>query len=190
MSITVEFRRHSIRDAVDLGSVSELGMRLARSIGEKRLRGKKFTHFFTSPIWLTQQTLVAFAEGAGDFRLIATPPPAPIYAQQNKKLRSLLVACRMAELKGKELLPAAFAYDRGTVVSTALLMAQMFSDWMMSLPDGSHVLIVGHSPEMEFIPFGLIDVVIPSLKSCESFRLQWRDGKLPRLDILGTQNLL
>ena len=171
MSITVEFRRHSTRDGVDGKTIGRGGMFLARTVGERQLRNRGFTHFCVSPLWRTQQTLVGFAEGAEDFALKDTPLQTPIYVQTTPEMRQLYRACRVAGLENKDMLLAALAHNEKLARKTAADMADLFRKWIAALTDGSKVLVVGHSPEMELLALAIAKRTIPSLKPCEGFRL-------------------
>lgn len=182
METIFEFRRHSVKDGPDAKMIGPMGYRLAREVGRRQLRGRGFSHFFASPIYRTHQTLAAFAEGAGDFRLIQTPSNAPIYAPHPDTGR-IYATCWAAEQRGEDLVAAALAAHYDLVATLAETAADIFETWCRVLPRGARVLVIGHSPEMEFLPLGLKSVRLASLRFCQGFRIGW-DGQTYRIDAL------
>jgi len=171
MSLKVfEFRRHSIKDGPTGREIGPNGYALARAVGRAQLRGRAFDRYFVSVFWRTQQTLAAFAEGAGDFALKLGPELLPIYLDW-PELRQLWHVCRQAELRGEDLMRAALLHDEALTRRAATEAGRLFGQWSGAFPDGAKVLIVGHSPYLEFIPFGLLGAQLSSLKECQGYRL-------------------
>jgi phosphohistidine phosphatase SixA len=168
LSIDIEFRRHSIKDGPNPQMIGPDGYRLARAVGEQQLRGSRFTHFFASSYWRTHQTLAAFAEGAGDFELKYVPEHAPIYIM-DEDVRKVWKACRTAELQGKDMVEAAFAFDEALAKKIANETASLFRDWVKNLPEGTRALVVGHSPSLELMWYGLFGEKIAGLAECQGF---------------------
>lgn len=182
MPFEIEFRRHSVKDGPNKQMIGQFGYRLARLYGERELRGSKFTHFFVSSLWRTHQTLVAFAEGAGDFNLVHSPPFSPIYVV-SPEVKSMWQACRQAEKQSKDMVAAAFAFDQAQAEKVAAETAEMFRAWVKEFPDGANVLVVGHSPSLELMAYGLTGMKIAGLGECEGFRLS-----CPNLDLTELRN--
>lgn len=170
MSIVFEFRRHSIKDGPARGMIGPRGWALAREVGRRQLRGRDFTHFFGSTLWRTHQTLAAFDEGAGDFRFKRTPEHAPFYVDL-PGLMELWKACAIGAKQGIDMMETALTRDPELCDRTAKACAEKFWDWQPSLPDGSRVLVVGHSPNMELLALGLTGLAMEGLSECKGFRL-------------------
>ncbi len=166
----LEFRRHSLKDGPTGREIGPHGYDLARAVGHAQLRGRGFNRFFVSVFWRTQQTLAAFAEGAGDFAPEVGAELSPIYADW-PELRPMWRYCRQAEKRGEDLVLAALRHDERLARRAAAEAGRLFMAWSATLPDGAKVLTVGHSPYLELIPFGLLGVQLPSLRECEGFRL-------------------
>jgi phosphohistidine phosphatase SixA len=177
MAVTFEFRRHSIKDGPTSAAIGPKGYALAREVGARQLRGRAFTDFYASPVWRTHQTLAAFAEGAGDFRLKWAPPTPPIYAER-PEVRELWRACRAAELRGEDMVLAALARDEGLFRRLADELAALFVAWAPSHEDGRKVIVVGHSPHLEIMAFGLDGALMPGLKECQGFRFVADGGRV------------
>ena len=171
MSIVFEFRRHSIKDGPARGMIGPRGWTLAREVGRRQLRGKGFTHFFGSTLWRTHQTLAAFDEGAGDFRLKKTPEHAGFYADL-PGLIDLWKACADAAKRGMDMVQTALTVDPALAERCAETCAMRFEAWRaLAFEDGARALIVGHSPNMELLALGLTGLVMPGLAECQGFRL-------------------
>ena len=186
MTIEIEFRRHSIKDGPTPQILGPNGYRLARLVGEHQLRGRGFTRFFVSTFWRTHQTLVAFAEGAGDFTMVMSPDYAPIYLMTDD-VRACWKVCGEAEKRGENIVETAFAYDQELALRIATDTAQLCRDWVGGMEPGTRALVIGHSPSMELMLFGLSGVLIPGLSECQGFRYV-RDGVNERF-VAGTPDL-
>ncbi len=170
MSIVFEFRRHSIKDGPARGMIGPRGWSFAREVGRRQLRGKGFTHFFGSTLWRTHQTLAAFDEGAGDFHCKWTPEHAGFYVEL-PGLMELWKACAIGAKRGIDMMQTALTHDPELADRAAKACAAKFGEWLPSFPDGAHVLVVGHSPNMELLALGLTGLVMPGLSECRGFRL-------------------
>lgn len=171
MSVKFEFRRHSIKDGPTSASIGPKGYKFARAVGRRQLRGKAFTHYFASTFWRTQQTLAAFAEGAGDFAMKLGPSAPPIYLNR-QEIWDMWTVCAAAERRGEDLVRAALAHNAPLVERASAEIALLFKGWATEFGDGHHVLVVGHSPHMEFLVRGLNGGTIPPLKECQGFRVK------------------
>jgi broad specificity phosphatase PhoE len=170
MAVIVEFRRHSLKDGPTSAAIGPRGYALAREVGARQLRGRGFTAYFASPLWRTHQTLAAYAEGAGDFRIKFAPPTPPLY-DEDDEVRALWAACRQAELHGEDMVHAALRHDVTLFRTLSERLAALCWQWTATLDDGARALVVGHSPHLEIMAFGLSGVAIPGLKECEGFRV-------------------
>lgn len=175
MARTAQLRRHSIKDGVVGGTIGLNGFALSRAVGRKQLRGCKFTHCFASDLWRTHQTLAGFSEGAGDLPIYFTPRQPDIYLIEWPELIGLWQKCHKAAKRGEDMLQAAFAEDRDLVERAAIAGAQKFRAWVETLPEDANVLVVGHSPYMEILIYGLTGIVIPALKECQGVRVRFDD---------------
>lgn len=165
-----EFRRHSRKDSPCGKRIGPEGMRLARHIGATELRDRAFTHFFIGQ-WRTVQTLAGFDEGAGDFhKLVHTAPVAPFYTF-HPGLPAAYRRWHKIDTLGGDIVAHAFAADGVLAVEVAQESKKRFLDWDLWQADGDHVLVVGHSPEMELLLYGLTGAIIPQLAPCQSFRI-------------------
>lgn len=167
----IEFRRHSIKDGPIPAMIGPAGCALAREVGRRQLRGRRFDAFYVSTYWRTHQTLAAFAEGAGDFVLKLMPQILPLYVAW-PEVKALWGACAEAERRGEDLVAAAFANDPLLVRRAAEEFSGMFEAWIDTFDDGARVLVIGHSPHMEILAHGLTGVVMPGLKECQGFRVR------------------
>jgi hypothetical protein len=181
MVCSFEFRRHSIKDGACRGTIGPRGFALAREVGRQQLRGRAFTGFFASALWRTHQTLVAFDEGAGDFNLKKTPPHAPIYLDW-PEMEDLWRRYHRDTKSDDDLLVAALTYDASLTAKASTAVAEKFTQWARSQAADVNILVVGHSPYMELIPYGLWGLQIPSLKECQGFRIFSTDGGAYRID--------
>lgn len=169
-SVRYEFRRHSLKDAPGGKRVGPQGMHLARHVGESELRGRSYTHFFTGQ-WRTVQTLVAFDEGAGDFHaLVKTAPTAPFYTF-HPDLPDAYRRWHKIERAGGDMVAHAFSEDPIFAVELAQASKKHFLEWDQTHADKDHILVVGHSPEMEILLYGLTGRMIPQLVPCQGFRI-------------------
>lgn len=186
---TFEFRRHADKDGDEARQmIGPVGFKFACLVGEHDLRGQAFTDFFCSNRFRTPQTLTGFALGAGDFRLKYNPEHAPIYPRV-AGAEAMFRACSEAEGRGEPIYRAARLFDESLVREMGRTAAGMFRAWAAELPPDARVLVVGHSPSMEILLFGLCNMVIPSLKECQGFVLKVdgsgeidADVTSPRLD--------
>jgi hypothetical protein len=51
---------------------------------------------------------------------------------------------------------------------------QLFKEWALSLPRGERVLVIGHSPHLELLAYGLSHARLTGLKECQGFRVYTR----------------
>lgn len=172
MSREIECRRHSIKLR---GRIGPDGHAFARAVGARQLRGRGFTAFYASHLWRTHQTLAAFDEGAGDFALYFTPVPYEFFLDW-PELRDLWQGCHAASKRGEDMLLAAFSLDRKLSEHAAKEGARKFRQWVARLPEDAKVLLVGHSPYLELVLYGLTGHVIPALKECQGFRIHEENG--------------
>ncbi len=171
---TFEFRRHSIKDGTGNYMIGPAGYAFARKVGEHQLRGKDFTHFYVSGLFRTQQTLAAFAEGAGDFDTKQSPETDPVFLVSKANEDNIVLwhgVCAAAEATGEDMMFASLRYEKDRVDALADTVAQTFHAWAETMPDDANVLVVGHSPLMEFIPYGLNRTVLSGLRECSGFRI-------------------
>jgi hypothetical protein len=76
------------------------------------------------------------------------------------------------------MLQAALDEEPDLTNNIASKAATSFQRWIASLPDGSHALVVGHSPFMELIAYGLFGKILKQLQPCEGFRIIEESGEL------------
>ena len=162
MTSTIEIRRHALKGSgASKDMLSPEGYEQARQIGMDNMRDKGFTHILVSPYFRTAQTAAAMAEGAGDF------------TASKLSVSSALISERMEEWMvyhkehGATLIP-----DHPLIVEEANRMRKDLQELLASLPDGSHLLCVGHTPFLECLIFGLTDKVIAPLTECEGVEIE------------------
>jgi phosphohistidine phosphatase SixA len=171
MAKTFEFRRHSIKDGPTAASIGPKGYALAREVGRQQLRGKAFTHYFISTFWRTQQTIAAFAEGAGDFAIKIGPVMPPIYVE-DEEAWEVWGVCGRAEKRGEDMNVYAYSYDDALYRRLSQKFVTLFHAWAAGFPDGSHALVLGHSPHLEMLAYGLNGGQLTSgLKECQGIRV-------------------
>lgn len=194
MAKTFEFRRHSIKDGATSAMIGPRGYALARAVARRQLRGRGFTDYFVSGLWRTHQTLAAFAEGAGDFRLKYMPRVPPLYDPRADVL-DLWAFCREAEKRGEDMAVAARKRDPAKFRLLCGEFAALFTDWAASMPEGCNALIIGHSPQIEMTAMGLFDEEVRGLSECEGVRIKLENFKMlehrtPDLDPAGVRKAL
>jgi hypothetical protein len=165
-----EFRRHSIKDGPTSATIGPRGCALARAVGVRQLRGRGFTDYFVSGLWRTHQTLAAFGEGAGDFRLKYAPAVPPLYLARSDIL-DLWAACHAAEKRGEDMVKTACDRDPEAFVKLSREFAELFKDWARTMPGSARVLVVGHSPQIEMTAFGLSGTMVYGLRECQGVRI-------------------
>lgn len=175
MSVKFEFRRHSVKDGPTSASIGPKGYELARAVGRRQLRGGAFTHYYVSTFWRTQQTLAAFAEGAGDFAMKLGPGLPPVYLDE-PEVWELWDVCGRAEKRGQDMNRYAYAYDDGLYVRLSRKIADLFRTWAEGFPEGSRALVIGHSPHVELLSYGLTDSLVSGLKECQGIRVHVDGG--------------
>lgn len=170
---TIEFRTHSIKDDDKHGTIGTMGKIFARSVGLSLMRGRRFDRFCVSAVPRTMQTLEALAEGAGWDEFEKVTSVAPLYVH-SPDLELMWSVCRDAQRSGHDVLAAAFALDEDLVEETSQTIVQLFNEWVLSLPRDAHVLVIGHSPHLEFLMYGLTRVRMAALRECQGFRVHTR----------------
>lgn len=177
---TIQFRRHSIKQGPGDTDLSEEGIKLAEEIGRRSLQKKNFNRIFVSTLKRTQDTAMGFMRGAGDF------PDAPLLTFQpgvevggtKEALALWSGVCNRAEHAGEDMLQAALKKELVAARNIATQSAISFKKWLASLPDETRTLVVGHSPFMELMVYGLFEEILPQLDYCEGFEITAIDEKL------------
>jgi phosphohistidine phosphatase SixA len=198
MGKTVEFRRHACKDGANRHLIGPIGHREARLIGERQLRGLQFTDFYVSRLFRTTQTLVSFAEGAKDMVLPGhfNPPVAPwnAAAENDRALAFWRHVGHQAEVAGEDLVTGCLYREPQLCAEIGRHAAVIFRKWLHELPDEARVLVVGHSPFMEFMIMDMFGgAIIPGLRFCDGLRIVERSRRLtvetprdnPRLNAAG-----
>lgn len=182
---TVEFRRHSTKIGPGDTDLSPVGVWLAQKVGVFELKNKHFTHLFESPMKRSKETLIAFSESAGDFPSI-TPELFSPHMEVSETEEGMYLwsgACHSAELVNGDMMQAVLSQEPERAKVLGYKAATSFKKWLDALPENARALVVGHSPFMELIAFGLFNEVLPQLQPCEGFRMVEEDHqyKLERL---------
>lgn len=176
----IDLYRHSTKIGTGNTELSPEGIELAKHIGATKLRGNNYTNLFTSPLSRTIETLNAFSVGAGDFNA-RTPQTWPLHTQVSEHTDAMSLwsgICHKAEQEGKDMMRAVLENETNKANFVAKEGARAFKTWEESLPDGARVLVVGHSPFLELIAFGLFEKQLPQLQFCQGFRIESEDGSL------------
>jgi phosphohistidine phosphatase SixA len=127
----------------------------------------------------TRQTLEIFKRCAGDFSEVEPQIFRPNAAAETERGMTLWSGvCNTAEHRGEDMLEAALTKAPEISNEIAKDGASAFKQWLTGLPDSSQVLVVGHSPFLELIVFGLLNIKIPALQPCDGFRLIEVNGEL------------
>lgn len=176
--ITLELRRHSVKDGVGGYAIGPRGYDLARQVGVE-LRGRNFTHFFVSPLWRTQQTLAAMAEGAEDFDLQFGPFlfPPHVRATEHDGMALWGGVCKEAEQEGEDMYAAVRQVAPQVVLDIARDGGRLFREWAEALPHNASVLVIGHSPYLEMIVEDVTGIALRAFAPCEGATLAW-DGRV------------
>ncbi|HCC83991.1 TPA: hypothetical protein DEP96_04040 [Candidatus Uhrbacteria bacterium] len=170
---TIELRRHSIKSGPGDSNLSAEGLELARLVGATALRGRGFTHLLVSSLQRTTDTMLAFAEGAGDFtvteigRFLTDPD---VFGTDNA-LQLWHGVCYQAELNGEDMMTAIMEQDSVEAEHIASNATAQLRLWLNSLPADAQVLVVHHSPSLELIAYGLFGITLPQLQPCDGFRI-------------------
>jgi hypothetical protein len=69
------------------------------------------------------------------------------------------------------MLDAALNEAPQVAASIAQKGAAAFKKWLGELPEGAKALVIGHSPFLELIAYGLFDQKIKALAPCEGFQI-------------------
>lgn len=164
---TVELRRHSIKLGTGNSNLSPDGIELAKKIGQTKLQGKGFTHLFISPLQRTTNTMNLFAEGAEDFPSIDYMifPPHMEVSETDLAMKLWTEVCHTAEKAGEDMMEAAIHDQAGPIVAKEA--SESFRRWLDELPEDSRSLVVGHSPFIELIVFGLFGKKLTQLQPGE-----------------------
>jgi hypothetical protein len=86
--------------------------------------------------------------------------------------------CNDADQAGEDKLSAALEKEPELTKLIARRGADSFRKWIDTLPEGTNALVVGHSPFLELIAYGLFEVIMPQLEPCEGFRIVEKENKL------------
>jgi broad specificity phosphatase PhoE len=186
-----EFRRHSIKDGDPKGTCGPKGIAFAKAVGSQLMLGKEFTHYCVSTFPRTQQTLAAMAEGARWQDVNSRTSMPPIYLDW-ASLQEVWRICHEAEKRGEDMMRAAALYDQALITAASKVIANLFESWVLQLPDDAQVLIIGHSPHMEMLVYGITDnvipgMVIPGLKECQGFRVRTSVGSAGVISVVEHQ---
>lgn len=174
--------RHSTKVTVGDSALSREGLELAKNVGLTKLLGKQFTHLYVSPLSRSIDTLKALAEGAGDFpkqEPSIFPPHSVSITLDGMALWEGV--CHEAEKAGQDMMRAAMTKDKDRAEKIASKGGAAFKEWLASIPDGSNVLVVHHSPFLELIAYNLFGEVLRQLQPCEGFRVIEENGVLTLL---------
>jgi broad specificity phosphatase PhoE len=174
---TVELRRHSTKLGSGDTDLSHVGVWLAEKVVEHELRNKGFTLLFESPLKRTKETLAAFSKSAGDFPKIAPElfPPHMEVSETEEGMYLWSGVCHHAERENADMMQAALEGEPERTNALARKAATAFKRWLSALPENTNVLVVGHSPFIEIVAFGLFEKVIPQLQPCEGIRIVEQD---------------
>ncbi|NQV12585.1 histidine phosphatase family protein [Candidatus Uhrbacteria bacterium] len=177
---TILLFRHSIKEGTGNRALSSEGIDLARKIGEDRLRGMKFTDFYVSTLERTGATMDAFELGAGDFPKIDHKvfPPHIEVSESPDAMTLWSGACQTAEEAGVDMMQAVLELEPDLSNKISSLAAKSFTRWVADLPEDSNVLVVGHSPFLELMAFGLFAEQLPQLQPCDSYSIIEDDKEL------------
>lgn len=86
--------------------------------------------------------------------------------------------CNQAEHAGQDMLQAALKKEPILSQDIATKSAASFKRWLALIPDGARALVVGHSPFMELMVYGLFKKILPQLDYCEGFEIIEINGEL------------
>lgn len=169
----IEFRRHSIKQGPGDTDLSEAGLQLAKKVGEEFLRGKQFDAVFVSTVKRTHDTALAFMLGAGDFKQQSLQifEPGVEVGSSEAALNLWGGVCNQAERAGEDMLQAALTKDPVMAREIAMQAARSFRVWLANLPQDTRVLVIGHSPFMELMAYGLFGTQLSQLRYCEGFEI-------------------
>lgn len=176
----IELRRHSTKSGPGDTDLSSVGIELARKKGAEKLVNKKFTLLYQSPLKRTQDTLKIMKEAAGDFPDVDPENflPHMEVSQTEEAMHLWRGACHRAEKIHQDMMSCVLQEEAETAGSIARAGAASFQKWLAALPENTHALVIGHSPFLELIAFGLFGRSLPQLQPCEGFRIIQKRGEL------------
>ena len=181
----IQFRRHSIKQGPGDTDLSDEGINLAQKIGKESLSSKNFSAVFVSTLKRTRDTAAEFMRGAGDF------PQSPFQIFQPgveaggtvEALKLWSGVCNAAEHADQDMLQEALQKETKSAHKIAMTSAVSFKTWIAALPDGVNALVVGHSPFLELMVYGLFGKALPQLKYCEGFTIIEDKGVLSLVNL-------
>ncbi len=176
----VELYRHSIKLGHGDCDLSPEGIEKAMAMGRELLRGKGYTHLYVSPLIRTTETINAFALGAGDFPDVTLQefPPHVTVSTSQEAMRLWTGVCHRAEAHGTDMLQAVLEQEAEVGQVVAAEAAKAFVLWLKDLPEEAHALVVGHSPFLELMIYGLFNKQLTQFQPCDGACITFNDGVL------------
>lgn len=175
----IELRRHGKNDKKK--NLTYEGYVQARAIGERDLRGEDFDCVFTSHLARAIDTARAFAEGAGDFTVEKFIPLPGLHTGRTDTWKIII---KKAKENGKTKGDIASHIEQypAFVNSEAERLEKVLKEIIDQIPDGGKALVIGHSPIIECLVYGITGELIDPLKECEGVILEIsNDGRHVKL---------
>jgi broad specificity phosphatase PhoE len=171
---TIEYRRHAER-AKDADALSPEGRVQAEDVG--RTLPDDYAFVFVSPAKRTAETVAWFLRASRQ----PVPPHAVVPGLASEVEERWRSASKAA---GSSRLDAVMTADPALVAEESVRLAGVFGDLFERVHAGTSALAVGHSPLIEATVYGLLNLVIEPLGTCEGVLLTLDDGGEFRLEEL------
>ena len=171
---SIELRRHAAREK-DADALTPEGRVQAEDVG--RSLSTDFAFVFVSPAQRAAETVAWFLRGSRQ----PLPPHAVVPGLASEVEDRWREASKAA---GSGRLDAVLAQDPGLVNEESARLAQVVQGLFERVPAGARALAVGHSPLIEAAVYGLMNVIVEPLETCEGVLLTLDEAGELRLEEL------
>jgi broad specificity phosphatase PhoE len=171
---SIELRRHAER-AKDADALSPEGRVQAEDVG--RTLGNDYTFVFVSPAKRAAETVAWFLRASRQ----PLPPHSVVPGLASNEEDRWRAASKAA---GSSRLDAVMGSDPQLVAEESGRLARETHALFGRLPDGGKALAVGHSPLIEAAVYGLLNLVMEPIGTCEGVLLTLDDAGELRLEEL------
>jgi broad specificity phosphatase PhoE len=171
---SIEFRRHAER-AKDADALSPAGRVQAEDVG--RTLPDDYAYVFVSPAKRAAETVAWFLRASRQ----AVPPHTVVTglaSEAEERWKSASKATRSSRLD------VLMARDPALVAEESARLAAVVGALFERVPTGTRALAVGHTPLIEAAVYGLLNIVVEPLGTCEGVVLTLEDGGDLRLEEL------
>jgi broad specificity phosphatase PhoE len=171
---SIEFRRHAAR-AKEADTLSPEGRVQAEDVG--RTLPTDYAFVFVSPAKRAAETVAWFLRGSRQ----ALPPHAVVPGLASDLEDRWRAASKAA---GSSRLDAVIGHDPALVAEESARLAGVARELFDRVPTGARALAVGHTPLIEAAVYGLMNVIVEPIGTCEGVLLTLDDAGELRLEDL------